>query len=96
MKIQLTGSAVEVLDVGRRFYAVQGPDLGVYFLDSLTTDIDSLLLYAGIHEQRFGHYRLLAARFPFAVYYTIEGETFLVRRVLDCRRNPQSLGRALA
>jgi len=37
----------------------------------------------------FGNYhRLLSKRFPFAVYYRIEGQIALVYAVLDCRRKP--------
>ncbi len=60
----------------------------MYFLDSLYSDIDSLLFFAGIHRKIFGHYRLLSRRFPFAVYYEIVGSMILVVAVLDCRRNP--------
>ena len=35
---------------GFHFYETQQADLGSYFLDSLFSDIDSLLVYAGVHE----------------------------------------------
>ena len=53
------------------------------------SDIESLHLYAGIHIQIEGYYRLLSKRFPFAVYYQIKGNQVDVFAVLDCRRNPQ-------
>ena len=46
-----------------------------YFLDALFADIDSLELYAGIHMKAFDFHRLLAKRFPYAVYYKVDGET---------------------
>jgi hypothetical protein len=53
------------------------------------SDIDSLIDNAGIHPILFGEYhRLLAARFPFAVYYTVAEDIVLVHAVLDCRREP--------
>lgn len=46
-------------------------------------------MYAGIHPICHGQfYRLLSKRFPFAVYYTISGETAFIHAVLDCRRDP--------
>ena len=52
-------------------------------------DIDSLKDNAGIHSVIFaGYHRLLAARFPFAVYYTVTENNALVYAVLDCRREP--------
>jgi len=89
VKIRILDSAAQDLIDGARFYERQEQGLGEYFLDSLYADIDSLILYAGIHARFFRHYqRLLAKRFPFAVYYKIDGNTVLIYAVLDCRRNP--------
>lgn len=43
MTIKILESAVEDLERGRSFYARHGHGVGVYFLDSLFSDIDSLL-----------------------------------------------------
>lgn len=88
MKIRILPRALDDLDRGRRFYARHGESLGDYFLNSLFSDIDSLALYAGAHMKAFGFHRLLAKRFPYAIYYKVERETCLVFRVLDCRRAP--------
>lgn len=88
MKIKILPSALADLDRGRVFYARQNESIGDYFLDSLFADIDSLEIYAGIHMTVFDFHRLLAKRFPFAVYYKIDGDTCLVWRVLDCRQDP--------
>jgi hypothetical protein len=69
MKLRILPSAVEDLHRGREFYARQGDTLGDYFLDSLFSDIDSLELYARVHAKIFGCHRLLAKRFPFAIYW---------------------------
>jgi hypothetical protein len=95
MKLQILPSAVQDLHRGREFYARQGDSLGDYFLDSLFSDIDSLELYAGVHAKVFGYHRLLAKRFPFAVYYKIDGDVCIVWRVLDCRQNPAKTTSAL-
>jgi hypothetical protein len=88
VKIEILDEAEADLIEGFHFYDHQESGLGWYFLDSLFSDIDSLLLYAGIHNAVFGYYRCLAKRFPFAVYYSIDGEVVRVHAVLDCRRNP--------
>jgi len=90
MKIEILDEAREDLISGHHFYEAQSPGLGSYFLDSLFSDIDSLLLYAGIHRTIFGSYRCLSRRFPFAIYYRIENDTIRIRAVLDCRRHPAS------
>jgi plasmid stabilization system protein ParE len=88
MKIVVLPSALDDLANGFDFYENQGEGLGIYFLESLFSDIDSLILYAGIHRKVFSHYRLLSKRFPYAIYYTKESSTVFVKAVLDCRRNP--------
>lgn len=91
MRIRLLSIAVDDIESGRRFYERQQAGLGDYFLDSLFSDIDSLLLYAGIHQKVFGYYRTLSRRFPYAIYYRVAGEEIHVWRVLDCRQNPASI-----
>ena len=61
----------------------------------LFSDIDSLALYAGIHPKVCGWHRMLSKRFPYAVYYAVEGNTAIVWRVLDLRQNPDRIRRAL-
>lgn len=88
MKIRLLEEAVADLIDGYHFYEKQSVGLGAYFLDSLWSDIDSLVFFAGVHPVRLGYYRFLSKRFPFAVYYSIDGDVAQVRAILDCRRNP--------
>lgn len=91
MKVQVLRSAIEDLASGRKFYDRQEEGIGDYFFDSLFAEIDSLALYGGIHSIHFGFYRLLAKRFPYAIYYKIIDNKAIVFRVLDCRRNPNKL-----
>lgn len=87
--IRILDAAQQDLVTGYRFYEAQAQGLGSYFLDSLYADIDSLLFFAGIHQMiQEGYLRMLAKRFPFAVYYQFDGSTVLVYAVLDCRRKP--------
>lgn len=95
VKLRLLTLALDDLDIGRRFYERQQAGLGDYFLDSLFSDIDSLLLYAGIHQRFHGYHRTLSKRFPYAIYYKIAGDEIQVWRVLDCRRHPVNTTRAL-
>lgn len=89
MRIKILRSAQKDLAVGRRFYEEKSQGIGDYFLDSLFSDIESLLINAGVHAIHFGKYqRLLSKRFPFAIYYRVEDSVIYVYAVLDCRRNP--------
>jgi len=92
MQVRITRSAETDLLEGYVFYEKQQPGIGDYFLDSLFADIDALALYAGIHikfDDRL--HRMLAKRFPFAIYYELRGDAATVVAVLDCRQNPVSI-----
>lgn len=80
--------AAKDLDAGKAFYDEKGDGMGFYFIDSLLSDNESMRLVSGVHNQRFGFYRLLSKRFPFAIYYDIDGSILRVAAVLDMRRDP--------
>lgn len=89
MKMSILDAAPLDLCEGFRFYESIDKGLGGYFLDSLYSDIDSLLIYKGAHRVFSGmYYRMLSKRFPFAVYYKIIEDDVLIYAVLDCRRSP--------
>ena len=89
MKIEILYSAQKDLADGAQFYNNIELGLGSYFLDSLFSDIDSLLIYAGIHEIFYQDYfRLLSKRFPFAIYYKLHSGVIRIYAVLDTRRKP--------
>jgi plasmid stabilization system protein ParE len=89
VKIRILTSARNDLADGRDFYDRQAEGVGDYFLDSLFSDIDSLALHTGVHRKVFGFHRLLSNRFPWAIYYRLDGaDAVVVYRVLDCRQDP--------
>lgn len=77
------------LQIGKSFYDTQEQGVGSYFRDSIIADIESLYLYGGVHTKQHGLYRMMAKRFPFAIYYDVVEETAVVYAVLDMRRNPR-------
>lgn len=97
MRIEILWDAQSDLISGARFYERQGAGLGEYFLNSLYSDIDSLLVYAGIHRIVFGFHRVLSKRFPYAIFYRFDREKDLIQvyRVLDLRRDPSWIQRRL-
>ena len=88
MKIRLLPEAERDLELGADFYESQQPGLGSYFTECLASDIDSLSLYGGIHEQYRDFYRALSKRFPFVIYYKVNGDSVEVYAVLDGRQDP--------
>ena len=76
------------LNDGKAFYDRRELGVGDYFWDSLFADIESLMIYAGIHCRKHGLYRMLARRFPYAIYYEIADDIAYVVAVLPMRRHP--------
>ncbi len=95
MTVVVLENAAEDLEAGRRFYESREPGVGDYFVESILSDLDSLVLYAGIHRLHFGFHRMLSKRFPFGIYYEVERKTAYVYAVLDMRRDPLWIRREL-
>ena len=91
MKIRLLPEAERDLEIGADFYESQRPGLGSYFNHCLTADIESLRIYAGIHETYRGFKRSLSKRFPFSIYYTLSDDCVDIYAVLDARQDPQTI-----
>ncbi|MFO0034652.1 MAG: hypothetical protein ACK55S_05515 [Planctomycetota bacterium] len=54
MKIKISGGAERDIADGCDFYGDIDPNLATYFHDSISADIDSLHLYAGVHAKLDG------------------------------------------
>jgi hypothetical protein len=95
MIIEVLEEAEQDLLSGFAFYESQAPTLGEYFLNSVFSDIESLQVYHGVHSIYFGYHRLLAKKFPFAIYYKVQDNVIRIYAVLDCRRNPAAIRQRL-
>ena len=72
MKVRILSSAARDLVDGYRFYEKQAPGIGGYFLDALFSDIDSLIVNAGIHPIYFERYhRLLSKGVSRSLFITV-------------------------
>ncbi len=95
MIIQILPEAERDLELGADFYEAQRAGLGQYFNDCLSTDIESLQIYAGVHERVHGLHRCLSKRFPFAIFYEVDKNKVSVYAVLDFRQDPASIDQRL-
>ncbi len=86
--IKILSEAEADLENGKLFYEKQEQGIGEYFWDSLISDIESLIIYAGVHIKEHGYYRMLSKRFPYSIYYDVNDNTVYVIAVLPERRNP--------
>jgi hypothetical protein len=88
MTVVILEDAAEDLEAGAQFYESCAIGVGDYFLDSILSDLDSLILFVGIHPIFFGFHRMLSKRFPFGIYYEVENDVAYVYAILDLRRDP--------
>ena len=95
MTVVVLEDAAEDIESGRVFYESCEPGVGDYFAESIVSDLESLILYAGIHPVYFGFHRMLSKRFPFGLYYEFEDGVAYVYAILDLRRDPLWLRREL-
>ena len=83
-------SAVEA-DVEAAFDWFEGEEsgLGFEFLEELRAAYDRILDHPfGYQDLRSGIRRALTRRFPYAIYFSIEGETIVIVAVLSTARDP--------
>jgi len=89
MRLQVLDAARDDLIAGFDFYEAREQGIGDHFLACLYSDVESLKIFGGIHRRVYKNLqRALSNRFPFAIYYTVENDSVIVRAILDCRRNP--------
>lgn len=86
--VVILDDAVDDMEEGKAFYEIQKASLGDYFWDCILSDIESLIIYAGVHQVHFGFYRLLSKRFPYAIYYEVNDNTAYVMAILPVRADP--------
>jgi len=83
-------SAVEA-DVQAAFdwYEGEEPGLGFEFLAELRAAYELIVDHpVGYQDIRSGVRRALTRRFPYAVYFSVEGETIVIVAVLSTARDP--------
>jgi plasmid stabilization system protein ParE len=72
-----------------RFYNQQVPDLGVAFVDEIEDGIKTILAAPTVWRVVEGDVRrYLIRRFPYGIYYTVEGEVIVIWAVKHLHRDP--------
>ena len=78
------------LDEAYAWYEEQRNGLGEEFLTSADACIAAIRRTPKAGRLVHKNYRrALTRRFPYAVYYRVDGDNCVVYRVLDCRQKPQ-------
>lgn len=96
MIVRVLQTARADLSDGYWFYEDQEPGLGNYFLRRIYEDLELLGSIAGIHRKMTnGSHKMIARRFPYAIYYRINDGLVQVNAILDSRRSPDWIRKRL-
>ncbi|MCG6869530.1 MAG: type II toxin-antitoxin system RelE/ParE family toxin [Gammaproteobacteria bacterium] len=89
MKLHYTARAREDLELAFAWYERQRRGLGFDFLDCIETAVKSILEHPEMYRAVYSTFRgCVVRRFPFSVFYTIEGADVVVHAVFDNRQDP--------
>jgi plasmid stabilization system protein ParE len=73
-----------------RWYNEQVPGLGQEFLAEIDRAIESILAHPEANRKLYREYRRgLMRRFPYSIFYAIDGERLVVFAVLHAARDPR-------
>jgi len=89
MRIRYTSRAGNDLDIAFEWYEGQRRGLGFDFLDCVEVTIETIQQMPKLYAEHHEHFRrALVRRFPFSIFYTIEGKEIIVHAIFDNRQDP--------
>ncbi len=95
MRIEILDEAESDILDGIYFYEWQERGVGSYFFATISSDIESLRIYGGVHTVRWGYHRAVSKRFPYSIYYKVNKDLIRVFAVLDDRSDPKKIQKRL-
>jgi plasmid stabilization system protein ParE len=87
-EVRVLPAAVADIESASAFYEGRQPGTSDIFWDCLLADLDLLMLCGGINAKKSGFHRMLAKRFPYAIYYRVKDDVAYIAAVLPMRRDP--------
>lgn len=89
MRLRYTDRAKEDLEVAFVWYERQRRGLGFEFLDCVESAVKSIIQRPEMFRVHYSVFLgCVIRRFPFSIFYTIEGNEIVVHSVFDNRRDP--------
>jgi len=93
MKLIYTSQAKEDIELAFVWYERQRRGLGFDFLDCMESSVHLILetpdLYKFIELDNHLKFQVcIIRRFPFSIFYTVEGKKIIIHSVFDNRQNP--------
>lgn len=90
MKIRYTDRASEELDSAFAWYESRRKGLGFEFLNSVENSLNRLLMFPELYTVCYANFRrCIIKRFPYVIFYTLEGQEIVIHAVFAHKRNPK-------
>lgn len=90
MKLRYTDRAKDDVGLSFAWYERQRRGLGFEFLDCVEAAIRSIQDNPKLYKIFYDNFRgTVVRRFPFSIYYTIEGDEVVVHAIFDSRQHPK-------
>nr|VFK15726.1 MAG: Plasmid stabilization system protein ParE [Candidatus Kentron sp. LPFa]VFK31718.1 MAG: Plasmid stabilization system protein ParE [Candidatus Kentron sp. LPFa] len=90
MKIRYTDRAENDVEMAFEWYEMQRRGLGFEFLDCVEMALSNIVDFPEMYRIAYSHFRgCVIRRFPFSIFYSIEGEEIIVHSVFDNRQDPK-------
>jgi plasmid stabilization system protein ParE len=90
MILRYTDRSENDVEFAFKWYEIQRRGLGFEFLDCVEMSLSSILRFPEMYKICYSTFRrCVIRRFPFSIFYTIEGEEIVIHSVFDNRQDPQ-------
>lgn len=90
MILRYTDRSKDDVELAFMWYEKQRRGLGFEFLDCVEVVLDSILSFPEMYEEVYSSFRrCIVRRFPFSVFYTVEGAEIIIHSVFDNRQDPK-------
>jgi len=90
MILSYTDRAKDDVELGFEWYEKQRRGLGFEFLDCIEMSVNNILKFPDLYAESYSNFRrCVIRRFPFSIFYTIEGEEIVIHSIFDNRQDPK-------
>ena len=88
MILRYTDRAKDDVELACKWYEKQRRGLGFEFLDCIEMSLNNILRFQDLYAECYSNFRrCVIRRFPFSIFYTIEGEEIIIHSVFDNRQD---------
>ena len=95
-RLEATPTVELEVEAAFAWYEGEEPGLGFEFVEELRAAYQRILDHPfAYHDLRSGIRRALTRRFPYAVFFSVEGETVVILAVLHTARDPEEWQRRI-